>query len=51
MVASLGFIEKCLKKNKFPVNGNYVGKNALLMPEVRVEWPDWFELREREQLE
>ena len=25
------------------------GGNALLMPEVRGEWPDWFELIERQQ--
>ncbi len=26
-----------------------VGENAMLMPEVRREWPDWFELIERQQ--
>jgi len=28
------------------MSGNSVGANALLMLEVRGEWPDWFELIE-----
>ena len=46
---SLGFTENGPKKNKYPVSGSSVGGNALLMPEVRGEWPDWFELIERQQ--
>ncbi|MEQ2281660.1 hypothetical protein AMECASPLE_032731 [Ameca splendens] len=30
-------------------SGSSVDANALLMPEVRGEWPDWFELIERQQ--
>jgi len=41
---SLGFTENVHKKRKYPVRGSSVGKNALLMPEVSGEWPDWFEL-------
>ena len=26
-----------------------LGENALLMPEVRGEWPDWFKMIERQQ--
>ena len=26
------------------VSGSFLGKNALLMPAVRGEWPDWFEM-------
>jgi len=37
------------KKRKYPVSSSPVGKNALLKPEVRGEWPDWFELIERQQ--
>jgi len=32
------------KKRRYPVRGSSVGENAWLMPEVRGEWPDWFEL-------
>jgi hypothetical protein len=46
---SLGFTENGPKKRKYPVSGSSVGANALLMPEVRGEWPDWFELIERQQ--
>jgi len=37
------------KKKKNPVSGSSVGENALLMPEVRGEWPDWFKLIEKQQ--
>jgi hypothetical protein len=33
----------------YQVSGSSVGENALLMPEVRGEWQDWFELIERQQ--
>jgi len=45
---SLGFTEYGPKERKYPVSGSSVGKNALLMPEVRGEWPDRFELIERQ---
>ncbi|MDF4400851.1 hypothetical protein P3406_24220 [Vibrio parahaemolyticus] len=41
---SLGFTEDGPKKSKYPVS-----QNALLMPEVRGEWPDWFKMIERQQ--
>lgn len=28
----------------FPVSGSSSGGSALLMKEIREEWPDWFEL-------
>ena len=34
-------------RKKYLVNKSFMGKNALLMPEVRGEWTDWFELIER----
>ncbi len=37
------------EKDKYPVSGNSEGDNALLMPEVSGEWPDWFKLTERQQ--
>ncbi len=37
------------KDTKYPVSGSSVGENALLMPEVRGEWPDLFELIEKQQ--
>ncbi len=37
------------KKSKYPVSNSSVGEHALLMLEVRGEWPDWFELIERQQ--
>ena len=37
------------KKRKFPVSGTSLGENALLKPEVRGEWPDWFKMIERQQ--
>ena len=37
------------KKRKYPVSGTSLGENALLMPEVRGEWPDWFKMIERQQ--
>ncbi|KAG8543241.1 hypothetical protein GDO81_025125 [Engystomops pustulosus] len=37
------------KEKKNPVSRSSVGGNALLMPEVRGEWADWFELIERQQ--
>ncbi len=43
------FTENGQKKRKYPVKGSFVGKNALLMPEVRGEWPDRFEPTERQQ--
>lgn len=36
------YIELFAKKN--PVSDRYVGKNAVLMPEVREEWPDGFQM-------
>lgn len=43
----LGFTENSPNKRKYPVTGSSVGKNALLVPEVREKWSDWFELIER----
>ena len=37
------------KKRKYPVSGTLLGENALLVPEVRGEWPDWFKMIERQQ--
>jgi len=37
------------EKGKYPVSGSSLGKNALLMPEVRGEWPDWLKVIERQQ--
>ncbi len=37
------------KKRKHPVSGSSLGENALLMPEVRGEWPGWFKMIERQQ--
>jgi len=34
---------------KYPLSGSSKGEKALLMPEVRGEWPDWFKLIERQQ--
>ncbi|MDF4259779.1 hypothetical protein P3388_25940 [Vibrio parahaemolyticus] len=46
---SLGFTEDGPKKKKYPVSSSSLGENALLMPEVRGEWPDWFKMIERQQ--
>ena len=46
---SLGFTENDLEKRKYPVSGSCVDVNALLLSEVRGEWVDWFEMRERQQ--
>ncbi|KAF7667055.1 hypothetical protein LDENG_00080500 [Lucifuga dentata] len=46
---SLGFTENGPKKRKYPVSGSSLGENALLMPEVRGEWPDRFKMIERQQ--
>ncbi len=35
--------------NRFQLESSFVGENAFLVPEVRREWPDWFELIERQQ--
>lgn len=35
------------KLKKHPVSGSSLSKNALLMPEVREEWPDCFEVTGR----
>jgi len=46
----LGFTENGPKKRKYPASGSSLqGENALLMSEVRGEWPDWLELIERQQ--
>ena len=37
------------KMRQYPVSGTSLGENALLMPEVRGEWPDWFKMIERQQ--
>lgn len=37
------------KKRKYPVSSSSLGKNALLMPEVRGYWSDYFELTGRQQ--
>lgn len=39
---SLWFTDICLKKRKCPVSA--LGQNALLMPEIRQEQPDFFKL-------
>jgi len=36
---SLGFTENGPKKRKYPVRNSFEGEKALLMPEVRGEWP------------
>ncbi len=46
---SLGFTENGPKKRKYLFSSSNVGENALLMPEVRGEWPDRFKLIERQQ--
>ncbi|XP_073782825.1 uncharacterized protein si:rp71-77l1.2 isoform X1 [Danio rerio] len=46
---SRGFTKNGRKKRKYPVSDSSVGTNALLMPELRGEWPDWFQLIERQQ--
>ncbi len=46
---SLEFTENGLKKRKYPVSGSCVDENALLMSEVRGEWPDWLEMMKRQQ--
>ncbi len=43
------FTEKGQKKRKYPVSGNCLDENALLMSEVRGEWADWLEMIERQQ--
>ncbi len=37
--SSLGFTKNYPKNRKYPVSSSYVGENALLMPEVKGEWP------------
>jgi len=37
------------RKRTYPVSSSSVGENALLMPEIRVEWADWFQLIELER--
>ncbi len=49
MQPSLEFTENGTKKRKYAVIGSSVGDNALLMPEVRGDWPDWFGLIEKQQ--
>ncbi len=46
---SLGFAENDPKKIKYSVSGSCLDENALLMSEVRGEWADWLEMRERQQ--
>lgn len=46
---SLRFAENGSKKRKYPERGGSVGENALLMPEVTAERPDWLELIKRQQ--
>ncbi len=46
---SLVFTENGPKKRKYPVSGNCVDENALLMSGVRGEWADWLEMIERQQ--
>ncbi len=46
---SIGFTENGPKKRKYQVNGSCVDENALLMSEVRGEWADWLEMKERQQ--
>ncbi len=43
------FAEKGQKKRKYPVSGNCLDENALLMSEVSGEWADWLEMIERQQ--
>ncbi len=45
----LGFTENGLKKRKYLVSSSSLGENALLMAEVRGQWPDRFELIEMQQ--
>ncbi len=35
------------EKEKYPVSGGCVDKNALVMREVRGKWADWLEMIER----
>ena len=44
---SLGFAENGAKNQKRPVSSSSLGRNALLMKEVRGEGPDWSKLIER----
>lgn len=41
---SLGFTKSGPKKKKYPVNGSFLGKNALFMADAEGKWPDQFEL-------
>ncbi len=45
----LGFTENGPKKRKYPVSGSCVDETALLMSDVRGEWTDWLEIKERKQ--
>ncbi|NP_001106978.1 interleukin-23 receptor [Danio rerio] len=38
------FTENGQKKKEYPVSSSSVATDAVLMPEVRGEWPDWFQL-------
>lgn len=45
---SLGFTENELKMRKYPVRGSSLGEKSLSMAVVIGEWPDWFNLIERQ---
>ena len=47
---SIGFTGNGPKRGNYPVSGSSLRENALLMPEVRRERPDWFKVIERQQL-
>ncbi len=42
------FTENCPEKRKYPVSGSCVDGNGL--EEVKGEWADWLEMKERQQL-
>ena len=37
------------KKRNYAVSGRSLGRNVLLMPEVRGGWPDWFDTKQRQK--
>ncbi len=45
---SLRFRENGPKMLKYPVGGSCVDENAFLMSEVRGEWADWLEMKEKQ---
>ena len=46
---SLEFTQNIVKNKKHPERGSSGDRKTLLMWKVRVEWPDWLEMTERQQ--